>query len=266
MNEPRRSPPGNSGEVLTDEQALELDRTGIVKLPGAFSAADAARMRAVIWRELEARHGMVEHDRATWTVERPYQMKTTKKSRTFNPILGPVLRGVLDGLFGAGSWVEPKHMGQVLVTMPGTGPWRVPSALWHSDFGTDGVGLFAVKWWAVVGDLPPGAGGTPQIAGSHKLFARHLSTLQNREYKHARDSFMRSHPWLKELAADDGDPDRNRRFMDEDVDVDGLPARVVELTGAPGDVFITHPWVFHSIAVNASAVPRLMRTMAVRRR
>jgi hypothetical protein len=95
------------------------------------------------------------------------------------------------------------------------------------------------------------------------LFARFLESCPAREYKHARDTFLRSHEWLRALTKDDGSPDRNERFMQE-IDIDGLPARVVELTGAPGDVFITHPWVFHSIAVNARTTPRLMRSGAVR--
>jgi ectoine hydroxylase-related dioxygenase (phytanoyl-CoA dioxygenase family) len=243
--------------MLTAEQRATFDRDGILALRGAFTGEQAAAMRAVIWRELERRHGIVEGDRSTWTVERPYGMKSSKKSRVFAAILGPEVRAVLDDLFGSGAWIEPKHMGQVLITFPGSAPWAVPSKLWHADFASEGVeGLFAVKLWAVVGDLPPGAGGTPQLAGSHRAFARHLATLENREYKHARDSFMRSHPWLRSI----GDAS-----VDEEVDVDGLPLRVVELTGRPGDVFLTHPWVFHSIAVNASDVPRLMRSHAIRR-
>jgi hypothetical protein len=51
--------------------------------------------------------------------------------------------------------------------------------------------------------------------------------------------------------------------MGGEVDVDGLPAQVVECTGKPGDVYITHPWVMHSIAANAANEPRLMRSMGV---
>jgi len=246
-------------DVLTEQQRTDFERDGILRIERAFDADSAEQMRVVLWRELEARHGMVEHDRSTWTVERPYGLKSTKRSAVFRAIHGPVLCGALDELFGAGGWGEPKHMGQVLVTMPGSVPWKVPDRLWHSDFQSEGLvdGLFAVKWWAFFGGTKPGGAGTPQIAGSHRLFARHLATLQNTEYKHARDTFMRSHPWLKSI----GDA-----VVDEEADIDGLPARVVELTGEPGDVFITHPWVFHSIAVNANDEPRMMRSHAIRRR
>ena len=42
--------------------------------------------------------------------------------------------------------------------------------------------------------------------------------------------------------------------------LDGLPVRVVELTGRAGDVYVTHPWILHSIAPNASDTPRMMRS------
>ena len=74
---------------------------------------------------------------------------------------------------------------------------------------------------------------------------------------------MRSQPWLKALATDDDDPDRNERFMTE-TDVDGVPVRVVELTGAAGTVYITHPWVLHSLAPNTRKTPRLMRSFPIR--
>ena len=70
---------------------------------------------------------------------------------------------------------------------------------------------------------------------------------------------------MKELTRDDGvDPERNTRYLEAEVDIDGLPARVVELTKAPAMCSSTHAWVFHSIAVNATDQPRLMRSVAVR--
>ncbi|WP_171064674.1 phytanoyl-CoA dioxygenase family protein [Actinomadura soli] len=42
--------------------------------------------------------------------------------------------------------------------------------------------------------------------------------------------------------------------------VAGVPVRVVELTGRPGDVVFLHPHLFHAPAANRSAAPRLMIT------
>ena len=251
--------------MLTQDQRAEFDRTGILKLEGVFDANAGARMRAVLWEDLAARYGMREDDQDTWTP--PSGFKKLKKHAAFAPILGDVVCGAFDDLLG--DWVRPKHYGQMLVTMPQGGEWRVPHKLWHSDFGYEFApgDLFAVKYWAFFGDVDPGGGGTPQIAGSHHLQARYISGRTDLEYKRTRDTFLKSHPWLRALtSADDGPAaERNARFMAADTDVDGVPARVVELTGVPGDVYLTHPWVMHTIAPNVSTRPRLMRTGGIYR-
>jgi hypothetical protein len=240
--------------MLSAPERQTFERDGIVKIPAAFTADDAARMRDVLWSELSARHGMDPADRSTWTTLRPTGLKTTQKHQVASAILGPPLRSALDDLLG--TWIEPSHQGQVLVTMPTGEPWAVPHRQWHTDAGFDGPeGLVAVKVWALLGDLEPGGGGTPQVAGSHRIVARYLSTTDEREFKAVRDQVLRSDPWFRNLTSDE----RSIDPMDE-ADLDGLPVRVVELTGQAGDVYLTHPWILHSIAPNASDTPRMMRS------
>ena len=253
--------------VLTAEQRAEFDRNGILKIEGVFSAAEAARMQEAIWGELRQRHGILRDDPATWSRHPPTGLKSSKRHRSFAPVFGPGLGGALDDLFGAEGWIQPKHAGQVLVTMPGATEWRVPHHLWHVDFQytLPPERLVIVKCWALVDDLEPGGGATPQIAGSHRLVANFVAgrTGAELDFRRTRMAFMRSQPWLKALATDDDDPDRNERFMTE-TDVDGVPVRVVELTGAAGTVYITHPWVLHSLAPNTRKTPRLMRSFPIR--
>lgn len=238
--------------MLTAEELEVFERDGIVKIPSAFSADDAARMRDVLWHELSARHGMDRDDRSTWTPARPTGLKTAKSSRTANAVLGPRVRSALDGLLG--EWLEPRHQGQVLVTMPEGVPWAVPHRQWHTDVGFESP-TEAVKIWALLGDLEPGGGGTPQVAGSHRVIARFLTTTEEREFKAVRDQVLRSDPWFRNLTSEE-------RSVDPMVpaDLDGLPVRVVELTGQAGDVYLTHPWILHSIAPNAAGSPRMMRS------
>jgi hypothetical protein len=254
--------------MLTTEQRDEFDRTGIVKLEGVFSETDAARMRDVVWAELAARHGMARDDPATWLPYGPTGMVTSKKHRAFEPILGPALRDALDDLLGPGRWSEPKHHGQVLITMPNADRWVVPSRLWHTDIGYESLDvLVGLKHWALVDTVEPGGGGTVQLAGSHRSLLRYvqLARPENREYKRVRDGFLRSHPWLRSLAAPDEDPDRNSRFMQDGMEIDGVPLKVVELTGKPGDVYLTSLWVMHATAPNASKRPRIMRSRSFMR-
>jgi len=48
-------------------------------------------------------------------------------------------------------------------------------------------------------------------------------------------------------------------------EIDGMPVQVVELTGSPGDVVITHQHVFHARSPNISTDPRLMLGKEIRR-
>jgi hypothetical protein len=183
----------------------------------------------------------------------------------FGAILSPAVGGVLDALFGAGRWRPPRTMGNVLVTMPGTVAWRVPDRVWHADFPPTlpPTRLVAVKLWALLDDVDPGGGGTPQLAGSHRAFARYLDTTGDRDYKRTKVGFLRADPWLRRLTHDDGAPDRDADLVEAGATVFGVPLSVVETVGRAGDVWVTHPWVFHSIAVNASDRPRMMRSPVV---
>ena len=255
--------------MLTSEQLAEFWTTGMVKIEGAFTDDEAARMRDVVWAELRRRHGIERDDPSTWSRHAPTGLKTSKKSTVFAPMFGPAVADALDQLFAPAAWTPPKHYGQVLVTMPTETAWRVPFHLWHADFQYYAPlePLFAVKYWALFGDVEPGGGGTMQLAGSHRLVARYIDGFSHDEleYKRVRDGFLRSHPWLRALSTADDDHDRSDRFMGAEVDVDGLPARVVECTGKAGDVYFTHPWVMHAIAPNANRMPRLMKTGALYR-
>lgn len=237
----------------------------MLRLEGAFDAAAAARMQQVVWSELWRRYEMVVDDPSTWMPTVPTGLKSSKKSSAFAPICGPTVSGALDSLFGTDRWKPPKQFGNVLVTMPSATEWRVPWRIWHSDFSPSlpHDRIVTVKLWALVDDVVPAGGGTPQIEGSHAAFSRYLLETGETDYKRAKLGFLRSHPWLHDLTRDDGDPERNARFMEEGAEVAGAHLRVVETIGAAGDVWITHPWVFHSIADNAASRPRFMRSVAV---
>ena len=253
--------------MLRPEQRVQFDRDGIVKIEAAFTEGQAARMSDVVWGELRRRYSIERDDPSTWYRHAPTGMKSSKKHWAFTPIFGPVLTEVLDDLFGPGQWTTPKHAGQVLITMPNAMEWRVPSGLWHADFQYlfPPEGVSAVKIWVLFAAVGPSGGGTLQLAGSHRLMIRYLRgrSGDELEYKRVRDGFMRSHPWLKALINDDSDPQRNARSMATGVEIDSVTLRVVELTGEPGDVFVTHPWVMHAVAPNVTNTPRMMRSVPV---
>jgi len=252
--------------VLTPAQRAEFDARGFVRFHAAFDAEDAARMRRVVWAELDRRYGITEHDPATWTIGMPSHMSTSKRHRAFAPIGGTVFQEAVDDLLGAGAWTTPAHWGQVMITFPERGAvWTLPSRLWHVDWSYANAPepLFGVKLFAFFGDVEPRAGGTLVVTGSHRIVERFVGatpTEQRDDYRTCRLRFMRHDPWFGALGrADDSDPGRTARFMDHEHDIDGVAVRVVELTGRAGDIVLTHPWLLHHAAPNTGAFPRMMR-------
>ena len=79
-----------------------------------------------------------------------------------------------------------------------------------------------------------------------------------------RKELRRSVPWLRALLSSDPSEDRYERFMSRTDCYAGIPLRVIEMAGEPGDVIVMHPWVFHAPAPNCSEVPRMMLTERIR--
>jgi hypothetical protein len=61
------------------------------------------------------------------------------------------------------------------------------------------------------------------------------------------------------MGTEPGPEDRVAAFMERATDVDGVPLRVHEMTGEPGDAYLLHPLLAHSAAPNALDAPRVMR-------
>src|SRR5450432_3592567 len=66
--------------------------------------------------------------------------------------------------------------------------------------------------------------------------------------------FMRHHPWLARLLDGAGLPDHGRPLVGAASQIDGVPVQVIELTGSPGDVVVTHLHVFHARSPNTGPV------------
>ena len=118
-----------------------------------------------------------------------------------------------------------------------------------------------MKVFTLVADLEPGAGGTMLLTGSHRLLERFGRTQPAdvlAKNARARRALLRSHPFFAALRTP-GDPaDRVERFMRNDVDVDGVPVRVVDVHGRAGDIWLVHQSTVHARPTNAGDSPRFM--------
>jgi hypothetical protein len=251
--------------TLSPTEIQRFHDDGYVVVRSAFSPDDARAMQDEWWAELAEVHGIARDDRSTWR-HILGDLKRAKRSPLEPTIATARVRGVIDDLLGPGNWRTPRDWGRALVTFPQAGDWDVPAGFWHwdspADWHSDAMkALFVVSF---VGAVAPRSGGTLILSGSPRLLQRHEDGLtpaqRQADARTQRRLFHSSHPWLQALTgAAPSPPDRVTAFMDADTDLDGIPARVVELTGNPGDMVFCHPTIVHSVASNCGSEPRFMR-------
>jgi hypothetical protein len=258
--------------TLSQEQIRHFQDHGYVVAKGAFAPEDALAMQHEWWLELAEVYGIARDDRSTWRQPRA-DLKRAKSSAIQQRLATPRVRGVIDDLLGAGAWPPPRHWGRVLTTFPQPGAWDVPTKTWHSDnlcaWHRDAMNGLLV--FSFVGSVESGSGGTLILSGSPRLLLRHDAALQRSGEPHnpygvrdLNDRFHRSHPWLAALAGAAVSPvDRIAFFMEAGTEIDGVPVRVVELTGEPGDMVFCHPVMLHSASPNHGTQPRFMRIAGV---
>jgi hypothetical protein len=255
--------------VWTGEQQATFERDGILRLPNAFTRVAAGAMADTVWRFVERKSDVRRTEPDTW-LRPPMSFKSLKRDSVFNALVdNQSVRDALDGVFGVGGWNPPRPGVQVLLTFPSPPPWMLPHHLWHmdADFHQPTWPTFAVKMFACVSELQPRGGATLALAGSHRLVAPFGATLDpgrrgGNQVTWGR--FMKQHPGLAEIGRPGSEPDRTLRLRGATHDVNGVPVRIVEMCGDPGDVFITHLQVFHCAAPNANPAPRLMLGKPVR--
>ena len=262
--------------MLTDEQRLEFDRSGLLRLPGAVPRSDADEMLRLVWNCLRDKYRIERNAPDTWPqpgvdqiagAHRFLGTNHLPRTATFEQVGSPIVRAALDDLLGAGEWQRPERWGSLLVTFPESRePWDVPSANWHLDSpAARSVGLTAVRIFTCLAELPPEGGGTLFVKGSHQLVQSIVKEDEIVRSRDARQRLMLAHPWLKTLGSKEDVKERIERFMHYGANLDGIEVRVVEMTGEPGDVLLAHPLVLHAPALNCARVPRFVLSATVSR-
>ncbi len=266
MNTPQTLP-----LILTDERRAQFERHGVLRLPGLLPRPHAEAMADRLWSAMASSHGVGRDDRATWTVQRPAGFQALERSGGFRELDDPAFRALFDAFLGAGQWNEPPHWGAALVTFPDTvRPWDVPFRNWHIDLPASGAGddLSLLRAFAFLNEVRPRGGGTLYIAGSHRVVMDRARAAGPESLRSAqmRERLKVEEPWLAALWSKEDREDRIERFMVRGGRARGVDLRVEEMTGAPGDVIVMHPCMFHTIAPNALDQPRLMVVQAMYRR
>ena len=248
--------------MLTAAQTDELERRGVVRLPGLVGPDVAAGVADAVWALL-ARRGIDRHDPAGWPAGRLSGLQALRQARVYAPFADPA-HALADHLLGPGAWVD---MGQpqALVTFPEPGPWAVPDRMWHLDVPARGDPdrPAAVRTIGLVEAVAARGGATVVVEGSHELARRLVRASATRDAGSSARfrRRLRRHPWFRTLFGDGDGADRARLMGP--ADVDGVTVRVTELTGAGGDIWLLHPWLLHGLAPNAGSRIRSMCTHTV---
>jgi Phytanoyl-CoA dioxygenase (PhyH) len=253
--------------MLSVEQQDEFARSGILRIPGAIASRDAEKMCNVVWTALHRRYEIRREVPDTWKARRISGMHDLPRSETFAQIGSPPVREALDDLLGRRNWEPPERWGSLLVVFPESREqWEVPHQAWHLDYPARSLpGLFAVRIFSCLAKLPPGSGGTLFVAGSHRLvenLARD-GNVERLKSADARNGLIRTCSWVKELCSRDSADTRVQRFMERSEVSGDVELRVIEMTGEPGDVLLTHPLLLHAPARNCASIPRIVLSSTV---
>ena len=270
---------------LSPEQVQQFEHEGLVRVPGAIAADAVEAMAERIWRVFGRRFGFQRHDPQTWTTPSAAAamqpvLAQMSNAGVFAPMLSPAVRRLLDDVFGERGWRQPGPPPRPLgLVFPTCGlPWSVPTRRWHFDFGfapgqsADAAGPRwpeRLRLFGYLGLVASGGGGTFYVAGSHRA-----AQLVAAEMPMARE-WLRPSALVKRLRAEsewfadlcskgEEDSERAGRFMREGAKFRGVPVRVAEMTGEPGDVLVWHPNLLHAAPTsNRRETPRLIVSATV---
>jgi hypothetical protein len=220
--------------VLTSADIESFVERGFCTLRGAFTSQQAAGAVDCLWRRIEQKTLIRRSDPSTWPVS--YDIEEQLPNPQILACFSDYLAAAVDQLVGPDRWWGERRWGfwPVNFRYGLDMPYDYPTSGWHVDgnwfrhtLDCPKQGLLVI---GVFTDIQPRWGGTVLAGGSHKLTARVLA-------KHPEGI---SHT------------DLFREVLSEPL------GNFVEITGSAGDVFLCHPFMFHSRGYKHDGPPRII--------
>lgn len=254
--------------MLSPQERAEYEQTGLLKIPRAIPAETASRMAERIRAHLATEESIRRNREQAFLAERPVGLQALTRTGSFDDVGAGSIPTVLDELYGRDGWARPRHWGRALVTFKvSDAHWDVPTRGWHVDGWPYPDGQpSGVTVFVILAPLRPEGGGTLVLSGTHQLLQRLAdATPPVRGSKPARRELGSRSPWLGDLWSPRHRAEHRRTtYVDTGAVVDGVPVRLVELTGEPGDAFLMRTDTLHTIAPNVRPDPRLMLAQGCR--
>lgn len=279
--------------VLSSEQINHFITRGWTKIDEAIPREQADKVQAFLWERL-AERGVMKDDRSTW--QKPMEFIAENYNEPpFHECATARLADAISDLVGSGRWIAERDVGwwgwwPVNFAVGADQAWDVPADEWHidcPDWGTyptaPDQGLLVI---CLFSEVRKHGGGTLILEGSHQIVVRFLEENHGLTQNQVNDALHSVHPYFRALCGRNGSADisgtdtNNARGANvaqfDQVEQDGMTERVeyfmnlmhtdktgthfrvVEITGAPGDVILAHPFMLHSPSFNHSGTPRLM--------
>jgi hypothetical protein len=242
----------------------QLNRTrfieqGMIKLEDLLPSQPVSMARERIYSQL-SRLGLLVDGRwadsadPAWGKPARKALKGLSKSQELRGLISDRVITCAQTLVDGEAIASSPPDSQLLYTPPGAGTWTVPHAIWHLDYPRlgeqDGPG---VQMFTFLDTVTEANGGTLLISGSHRLL-NDEGVLSSKETKRR----LKRHAFFRNLL-DKHYPERDL-LRSQVANIDGTELKLVELTGKPGDVYLTDLRLLHSLGANTCKRPRLMMT------
>lgn len=234
---------------------------GLIKRSAFLPPAQLGRVREVIFQQCE-REGIWKDGQ--WQITRQEfipglaagmaLVKPLNRHPAIIDLAGGATLAAAGALAGARPVYPMNPHPALLCTFPNASTWWLPHQSWHLDLPRLAEsGLPGVQIFAILDDVEPEGGGTLAVTGSHRLLndEGRISSSDLRKR-------LKREPYFAELMS--GKPSDRLRLLREPGRVGDVEVRVVEMSGAAGDVYFMDLRMLHNIAPNARSKPRLMLT------
>jgi len=240
-----------------NRELQELKEKGLTRLDYRIEDSVVAPIRDRILQKLSETESSNQQGNAKFA-----KVKNLSKNKNImGPLIPQALIEKLNELVDHRALVKSPPHHQILLTLPyqkvmggQCTNWEIPSNIWHTDVQrAKSLGIPGIQIFVFLDQVKSRSGGTLLVEGTHRLLNNHAH-MSSKRFK----QLLKREPYFNNLM-DNQKPNLNSLLTEYD-QVDGVPVKVTELTGQPGEVFVADLRLLHTLSDNTSSQTRIMMT------